>query len=105
VTRNEDVKLLKGLLVEEELELSLAELCRACELPAERILELVEYGVIEPQGRKPAQWRFHGVCVRRVRRARRLETDLGLNVAGVALVLDLLEEVEKLRARVRRLEG
>ncbi|WP_031432103.1 chaperone modulator CbpM [Methylomarinum vadi] len=99
------LKLLSGEIFEEEIELSLADLCRACQLPAERVFELVEQGVIEPVGRDPARWRFQGISVRRVRCAQRLEQDLGVNVAGAALAIDLLEELERLRARLRRLEG
>ncbi|RMF94928.1 MAG: MerR family transcriptional regulator [Gammaproteobacteria bacterium] len=89
----------------EELELDLAEFCRLCELPAEQVFELVDEGIIEPQGREPAGWRFRGVAIRRVRRVQRLERDLGLNLAGAALVLDLLDELERLRARLRQLES
>ena len=99
------LKLLSGEIFEEEIELSLADLCRACQLPAERVFELVEQGVIEPIGRDPARWRFQGISVRRVRCAQRLEQDLGVNAAGAALAIDLLEELERLRARLRRLEG
>jgi len=99
------LKLLSGEIFEEEIELSLADLCRACQLPAERVFELVEQGVVEPIGRDPAGWRFQGISVRRVRCAQRLEQDLGVNVAGAALAIDLLEELERLRARLRRLEG
>jgi chaperone modulatory protein CbpM len=94
---------IKGELVESVEALSLADLSRLCRLPAERIVELVEFGVIEPAGREPRQWRFAGVCVRRVRRVQRLERDLGLNLAGAALVLDLLDELAQLRARLQRL--
>ena len=48
-----------------------------------------------------AQWRFSGAQLRRARIALRLERDLGLNAAGVALVLELLEELEQFR-RERR---
>ena len=99
------LKLLSGEIFEEDIELSLADLCRACQLPAERVLELVQEGVIEPVGRDPACWRFQAISVRRVRCAQRLEQDLGVNVAGAALAIDLLEELEQLRARLRRLEG
>jgi chaperone modulatory protein CbpM len=99
------LKLLSGEIFEEEIELSLADLCRVCQLPAERVFELVEQGVVEPIGRDPARWRFQGISVRRVRCAQRLEQDLGVNVAGAALAIDLLEELERLRARLRRLEG
>jgi chaperone modulatory protein CbpM len=96
---------LSGVVLEEEIELSLTDLCRACELTSERVFELVEEGVIEPLGGDPAQWRFHGVSVRRVRRAQRLERDLGVNVAGAALAIELLEELERLRAQLKRFES
>ena len=101
---NELLKVSMGEVVE-EAELTLAQLCRACQLPEERVFELVHEGVIEPVGRDPTRWRFRGVSVQRVRCAQRLERDLGVNTAGAALALDLLEEMERLRARLRRLEG
>lgn len=105
MVKGELLRLLSGEILEQEIELSLADLCRACQLPAERVLELVAEGVIEPVGRDPARWRFQGVSVRRVRCAQRLERDLRVNVAGAALALDLLEELERLRERLRRFEG
>ncbi|VAW79767.1 hypothetical protein MNBD_GAMMA13-811 [hydrothermal vent metagenome] len=101
---NDLLKLLSGEIVEEDMNLSLADLCRVCQLPADRVFELVEEGVVEPVGRESEQWRFHGISVRRVRCAQRLEQDLGVNVAGAALALELLEELERLRMRLRRLE-
>jgi chaperone modulatory protein CbpM len=101
---SELLNLLTGDLFEDETELTLAELCRVCRLPAERVFELVEEGVIEPLGREPASWHFQGMSIRRVRCAQRLEQDLGVNAAGAALALDLLEELSQLRARLRRFE-
>jgi chaperone modulatory protein CbpM len=100
----EIVSLLTGEVLEEEVELTLAELCRACRLPAERVFDLVEEGVVEPVGRDPARWRFRGICVRRVRCVLSLERDLGVNVAGAALALDLLDQIEAMRSRLQRLE-
>ncbi len=88
----------------EDVELTLGELCRRCGVPAEHVFELVEQGVAEPVGRDPGVWRFRGVSVYRVRCALRLERDLGVNAAGAALALDLLEELERLRVRRWRLE-
>ncbi|MDH3280322.1 MAG: chaperone modulator CbpM [Gammaproteobacteria bacterium] len=99
---NQRTSLLSGDVLDEEIELTLSELCRACRLPAEDVLELVAEGIIEPRGRKPLQWRFQGICVRRVRSALTLHRDLGVNWAGAALALDLLEEIESLRARLGR---
>jgi len=98
------IELLSGELLEEDIELTLAELCRACGLPADRVVELVEEGVVDPTGQDPTCWRFSAISIRRVHSARRLERDLGVNAAGAALALDLLEELERLRARLQRLE-
>lgn len=96
---------LTGVVVEEREELTLIELCRVSRLTAQQVLELVEQGIIEPSDPGRSHWRFRGDCVRRVRRAGRLKRDLGVNTAGVALALDLLDEIERLRVRVRRLES
>lgn len=96
--------LLTGDVMEENVELTLAELCRACEVPTERVFELIEESVVEPVGPDPAHWRFSGISVRRVRCALRLERDLGVNSAGAALALDLLEELEIMRARLQRFD-
>ncbi|ABA57877.1 chaperone modulator CbpM [Nitrosococcus oceani] len=95
---------LTGEILEEDVELTLAELCRTCQVTAERVFQLVEYGVVEPQGYRPEQWRFRGVSVRRIRCAQRLEQDLEVNLAGTALALELLDELTQLRARLQRLE-
>ncbi|WP_445362024.1 chaperone modulator CbpM [Microbulbifer sp. EKSA005] len=97
------VEQLSGVLLDEESELTLSELCRACGVPAERIIALVEEGIIEPRSRE-VQWRFSGICVRRVRRVYSLERDLGVNLAGAALAIELLEEIERLHAHLARLE-
>jgi len=95
---------LSGEVVEDQAELTLAELCRVSRLPAEQVLELVEEGIVEPVGRTTTYWRFRVTSVRRVHRAVRLRRDLGVNWAGAALALDLLEEIEFLRARLERSE-
>ena len=101
---NKKTKLLRGDLLDEDVEMTLAQLCRACELNEAQIIELVEQGIIDPLGPEPAEWRFVSVSLRRVRITRNLQRDLGVNAPGAALALELLEEVEELRARLRRLE-
>ena len=91
--------LLTAELLDDELELSLGELCAACRVPAEQIVELVGEGIVEPIGQGQGHWRFRAVSVRRVYCALRLQRDLGVNIAGAALALELLEELERLRAR------
>jgi chaperone modulatory protein CbpM len=90
-------KLLTGIVLDDELILSLRELCRLCGVNADMIIDMMEEGVVEPQGTSPQEWRFGGTSVRRVQIALRLQRDLRINLAGAALVLDLLEELEELR--------
>lgn len=97
-------KILTGVIVEESAELSLHELSHACSTSTEWLIELVEEGVLEPLGQKPAHWRFSGASLKRARTARRLHEDLRVNLAGVALALDLIEEIESMRERLRRME-
>jgi chaperone modulatory protein CbpM len=92
--------ILTGIIVEDNTEFTLGELSRACGMPAEWILTLVEEGVIEPVSSDQTHWYFPGDCLRRVRIAQRLQSDLGINLAGTALALELLEEVETLRQRI-----
>jgi chaperone modulatory protein CbpM len=101
---SENTKLLRGDLIDEDVEMTLAQLCQACEISEAQIIELVEQGIIDPLGPEPAEWRFVSVSLRRVRITRNLQRDLGVNAPGAALALELLEEIEELRARLRRLE-
>lgn len=97
-------KTAKGILLDEQVHYSLKEICRICGSQTEWVIELVEYGVLEPSGESLHQWQFSGSSVHTAMRARRLQQDLGLNLSGVALVLDLLDEVEALRSRLGMLE-
>lgn len=95
---------LNGILIDEQTELSLNDLCKACSSSAEWIIELVEEGALEPIGYVQTQWRFSGNSLQRARTAMRLQRDLGINLAGVALALDLLGEIEILESRLCQLE-
>jgi len=47
------------------------------------------------------QWRFAGTALRRARTALRLQRDLEINLPGVALALELMEELEALRRELQ----
>lgn len=98
---------LSGDILDEGTEVSVADLCRMFAVEEHHIVEWVEEGVLGTRNTfnvveiDKTEWRFHGREVRRARIALRLERDLGINVPGVALALQLLEELEQLR-RERR---
>ena len=100
----DNIRFITDVLILEELQdLTLDALCQACSTQIEHLLELVDEGVIVPTGDAPEVWRFTGVHLRRARIAVHLQRDLGVNPAGAALALQLMEEREDLRARLRAL--
>lgn len=81
--------------------LTLEQLCRVCAVQTEFVLSLLEEGVAQPiEGQRPETWRFGAVQVKRVSVAWRLQRDLGVNPAGAALALQLLDEMETLQAQL-----
>ncbi|MDB6001822.1 MAG: MerR family transcriptional regulator [Rhizobacter sp.] len=83
--------------VEEEVDLSLAQLSQASGCAQETIVELVSQGVLDPQGDNPQAWVFIGSSLRRTRVALRLIQELDVNPAGAAVAIDLLEQIDKLQ--------
>jgi len=88
---------LPGEIFEEGAVLSVADLARMFAVEERHIVELAEEGVITALAIDTTEWRFSGADIRRTRIALRLERDLGVNLPGVALALELLEELEPLR--------
>ena len=80
------------------VQLDMAEFCEATELSDVYVIEIVEHGILEPQGAQPREWRFTDYELALAKRAAKLRRDLDLEWEGVALALDLLEEVRELRA-------
>jgi chaperone modulatory protein CbpM len=97
MTRDE-MDVLMGQLLDDTLELDMAEFCAVCHAPEEFVVELVAEGVIEPLGGERARWRFTGRSVRRTQVAIRLHHDLDVNLPGVALAVELLDEIARLRS-------
>lgn len=96
-----------GVVLDEQIELSLSDLCRSCSVERRVIVALVEEGILVPTARSKEQkeYRFSGSSISRAARALRLQKDLQLNLAGVAVALDLLDEIERLRTRLRVYES
>ena len=91
-----------GTVIEED-NLTLGQLCKACGVHADWVISLVEESIIEPQGDRYAFVALFRDKLVRARSALRLQRDLGVNLAGIALALDLMEELENLRAQMKSL--
>lgn len=99
-----DIVTVTAVLVEEQERLELGELCRSFDVSPDTLRAMVEEGLLEPFGPAPERWSFSAAELGRIRTALRLQEDLGVNLAGAGLALDLLEEVQRLRRRVQALE-
>ena len=89
----------------ETIVFSFQEVCVHCSLPAEKIIKMVEHGIVEPEGQESQRWRFTSKDLARLNKARRIERDLEVNLPGIALSLDLIDQIEELKARLRGLGG
>jgi chaperone modulatory protein CbpM len=86
-----------ALLLDESTEMTLAEICAACSVSEQLVVEIVAEGIVDPIGGERTQWRFSGIAVTRIQRVVRLQREFEVNLPGAALALDLLEEIERLR--------
>jgi len=85
---------------------TLREVCERGDCHAEFIIKLVDYGIISPieEGNEARQWQFDVAALNRLQKAMRLQRDLNVNLPGLALSLDLLDEVNTMRREMARLE-
>jgi chaperone modulatory protein CbpM len=90
-------------ILDETRTLDIVELAACACVEQARVVEMVEAGLLEPLGAAIEQWRFAGRDMRRVRAAQRLMEDLDVNLAGAALILDLIEERDALARRLQQL--
>lgn len=98
------VTIIKGILIEESSPLSLEELAQALHLRNEIIIEMVEQHLLAPHGQSPDSWQFDNINFKRAKIAASFYRDLEVNMPGIALALDLLEQIEQLQKRLTILE-
>jgi chaperone modulatory protein CbpM len=90
-----------GVCIADEHALDLEAFAAACGADVEFVRMLVDEGLVQPVAQQPA-WRFSGEALARVRRIRRLQRDFEANLQSVAAMLELIDEIERLRATLHR---
>ncbi|MFT4584628.1 MAG: chaperone modulatory protein CbpM [Gammaproteobacteria bacterium] len=91
-------------LADDSTPYQLRELCEMCAVRAEFVVEMVEAGILSPSGSPPSGWRFGVHAIIRLQKAQRLQRDLDINLAGIALALDLIEDLDRMKKKARMLE-
>lgn len=84
--------------------IAVREICELCHLDAAAVLELTALGVVSSREQGPGEWQVAATHLPRLRVAGRLMHDLGVNVSGAALALELLEAQRELESRLHRLQ-
>jgi len=75
-----------------------------CDLTLDAVVELAELGIVAPRGGAPHEWQLPAAALPRLRTMSRLMHDLGVNLSGAALAVELIESRRQLERRVRELE-
>lgn len=89
-----------GVLLDEAA-LTLEELARACAVEPDWVVQHVRTGILlDGAPEQLTVWRFSSLDLVRARRLRQVERDFDANDDVAALVVDLSEEIARLRARL-----
>ncbi|QWD92783.1 MerR family transcriptional regulator [Polynucleobacter asymbioticus] len=96
---------IESTIVEDEVHMTIVELSHAASTPEELIMDWVSEGVLSPVGSSPQDWRFSGDSLKRAKTAARLTRDFEINTSGLALALDLMDQISQLHAELMRLSG
>jgi chaperone modulatory protein CbpM len=90
-----------GELYDDGSEITVIELCRVCAVDAQLVDELIAEGILEPISSSAGTTVLPYSSIRRTRTVIRMQRDLGVNLPGAAVALDLIERIHVLRARIR----
>lgn len=90
---------LYGSLMEDSW-LTLEQVAAACTVEPDWLVRHIEEGLFPHVEGVAGTWRFSGVSLARARRMRQLERDFDAVPELAALMADLLEEMDLLRARL-----
>jgi MerR HTH family regulatory protein len=87
----------------EREQLTLDALARSAGLHPGLVERFVEFGLLEPAEREGTQLVFEAAAVLRLRMIERLRSDIGINLTGIAVILDLLDRLNALQGENERL--
>jgi chaperone modulatory protein CbpM len=91
----------EGIVLVGEQALPLETFALACDTDVSVVLVLVEEGLVHPEFIDNGM-RFNGEALARARRVLRLQRDFEANLESVAVMIDLLDEIERLRGQLLR---
>ena len=101
--RNDEGDVLLAQFLDDDDWLRLDEICTRLSVERQWIVEMVELGALDPHGGlEPSAWVFPRRELPRVLAMTRLVTDLGVNLTGAAIIVELVEERRRLLSQLRK---
>jgi len=86
--------------VDEQSTFDLQQFAQACGQSPDWILQLIEYDILSVEN-TPEAHQFMSEDVARARKAYRLQRDFDASLAAVAVMLDLIDDVQQLRKQLK----
>lgn len=101
-----DAGILRAELLADDDWLHIDEMCVRLSVEEHWVIELVELGALDARGGDdPAAWMFSRRELPRVLAMTRLVSDLGVNLTGAAIIVELVEERRRLLGRLAALSA
>jgi chaperone modulatory protein CbpM len=95
--------IITGVIIDDQ-NFSLEELCRTCNTDQTFVIELIEHEVITPKGDTAQDWQFQANHISRIEKALSFYHDLGINIPGVSLALELIDKINEHEHTIRQLK-
>ena len=87
-------------VLDEQQFFDLHHFAQVCGQNTEWVLQLLEYEILPTRSQQATQ-HFHAEDIARARRAYRLQRDFEASFAAVAMMMDLIDELQQLRQQTR----
>ena len=89
--------ILSGVLMDETTKISFVEVCQKCHISEDVLLDMIEHGLFHHDAQHLKNIQIDQKTLVRIQSACRLQHDLGINLPGVVLVLELLDELAQIQ--------
>lgn len=85
---------ISGIIIDNKTTVTIVEICQHYHIEKTLVFEMIEHGIIEPINSASDEMLLDVFAQKRLRSALRLREDLEINLPGIALALELLDELE-----------
>jgi chaperone modulatory protein CbpM len=94
-----------SVIIDDDNLLTLADLAHSCNVSPEWVVTRMEAGLLSLQFSHTQPARYSSTALTRVRRLRNIERDFDANPELAALVVDMIEEIERLKRKIYQIDG